>query len=167
MERARRPQGERPCGNSGPSVESVRLAMSVLSLGCRRHGLQITTGRVGRVPDKARYRANDAQALSSGVTRIASPEDFTSSTSTARAVLTAEPPVPHRGPDGDGDVRIAYEPPMQNLPKHTANCIHVASAFPAHKRLRGETRSNNMSRAAARFCYSVTPKYRWIMPCEM
>ena len=111
--------------------------MSLLSLGCQRIGLRSTTEDVGWVPDKARYRANDAQALSSGVTRIASPEDVTSSRSTARAALTAEPPVPHGGPDGVGDVRIAYEAPMLDLPKHIANCSHVTSTRPAHKRLRG------------------------------
>ena len=70
--------------------------------------------------------------MSSGITRVARPVEFTNSGSTARAALTAEPPVPHGDPDGVGDVRIAREAPMQDLPKHIAYGIHVASARLEH-----------------------------------
>ena len=85
---------------------------------------------------EARDRASDEQALSSGITRVARSMEFANRSSTARAALAAEPPVPHGDPDGVGDVRIAREAPMQDQPKRIANGTHSEGARLEHQRLR-------------------------------
>ncbi len=83
--------------------------------------------------------------MSSGITRVAGPEDLADRSSTARAALAAGSPVPQGEPDGVGDVGIASETPMQDLSKRVANGVHVASACLEHKRLRGRKTATRMA----------------------